>query len=103
MLIHKLSHVLVKLPLGVVNCGTADPETFIEKVLSLILPKLSVTLTANVDKVFLVTNVGVPDIKPELVIDKPLGRDPLNNAYVILVAGDTAEADSWYAIANNAG
>ena len=71
--------MLNRLPLGVVNCGTADPETLIEKVLSLILCKLSVTLTAKVDNVFLVTRVGVPDINPSSLILNPLGSDPLSN------------------------
>ena len=58
-LIHKLSCVLNKLPFGVVNCGIAEPDIFIEKVLSLIFCKLSVALMVNALTVFLVTNVGV--------------------------------------------
>jgi hypothetical protein len=58
------------------------------------LPRLSVALMANVDVVLLVTNVGVPDINPVLVIDNPLGSSPLSNAYVMVVAGATAIADS---------
>jgi hypothetical protein len=70
--------VFIKLPLGVVNCGIADPDIVNKNVLSLTLPRLSVALTANVDVVLLVTNVGVPDINPALVIAKPLGSSPLS-------------------------
>jgi hypothetical protein len=94
ILIHKLSQVLVKFPLGVVNCGIAEPEMLIENVLSLILPKLSVTLIANVDRVFPVTSVGVPDINPAFVIDNPPGRVPLSISYVTDVEGNTADAES---------
>ena len=89
-----VGYVFIKLPLGVVNCGIADPDIVNKNVLSLMLPRLSVALTANVDVILLVTNVGVPDINPALVIDNPLGSSPLSNAYVIVVAGATAVADS---------
>jgi hypothetical protein len=86
--------VFIKLPLGVVNCGIADPDIVNKNVLSLMLPRLSVALIAKVDVILLVTNDGVPDINPVLDIDSPLGNVPLNNVYVMVVAGATADADS---------
>ena len=74
-----LSCVLNKLPSGVVNCGIATPLTPIENVLSRRFPKLSVALTVNVVEVSVVTNVGVPDIKPIVLRVTPEGKLPLSN------------------------
>ena len=65
--------------------------------------KLSVALIANVVVVSVVTNDGVPEITPLVVKLSPLGKDPLNKVYVIVVAGVTAEADNVIVIGNNAG
>jgi hypothetical protein len=89
-----VGYVFIKLPLGVVNCGIADPDIVNKNVLSLMFPRLSVALIAKVDVILLVTNDGVPDINPVLDIDSPLGNVPLNNVYVMVVAGATADADS---------
>jgi hypothetical protein len=72
----------------------AEPEIVIENVLSRMLELLSVTLTVNVEIVSCVTRFGVPLITPLLLIDNPEGNIPLNNIYVTLVAGNTADAES---------
>jgi hypothetical protein len=90
--------VFKTLPAGVVNLGIADPDTVIENVLSRMLDKLSVALIVKVLVVSTVTNVGVPLINPSDVIDIPGGNVPLNNVYIIVVAGDTGDADNCVAI-----
>jgi hypothetical protein len=86
------------LPAGVVNSGIADPDIVIENVLSRRLDKLSVALIVKVVVVSTVTNVGVPLINPLDVIVVPEGNVPLSNIYVIVVAGDTGDADNCVAI-----
>jgi hypothetical protein len=86
------------LPAGVVNSGIAEPDIVIENVLSRMLDKLSVTLIVKVVVVSTVTNAGVPLITPLLVIFVPGGNVPLSNVYVIVVAGDTGDADNCVAI-----
>lgn len=80
------------------NVGMADPDNDMINVLSRMLLRLSVALTANVYEVSEVTKAGVPCSNPELVIVSPDGKDPLSSAYVNDVAGSTGVADSWYAI-----
>ena len=75
------------------NCGIAVPVTVIEKVLSRKLPKLSVARIVNVLVIASVTSGGVPVITPVVLIVIPVGNVPLNNLYVIVVAGNTADAD----------
>jgi len=75
----------------------------IEKVLSRKLDKLSVALIVNVEVVSTVTNAGVPLINPLELIDVPGGNVPLSKVYVIVVAGDTGDADNCVAIINVAG
>jgi hypothetical protein len=77
-----------------VNWGIATPLTPIENVLSRRLPKLSVALTVNVVEESVVTNVGVPDIKPLVLRVTPEGKLPLSNKYVTVVAGVTEDADN---------
>lgn len=89
-----LSIVLRIFPGGVINAGIADPDTFIENVLSRRFPKLSVARIVNVDVVNCVTRVGVPDINPVDEIVIPAGNSPLNRIYVMVVAGVTAVAET---------
>jgi len=67
------------------------------------LDKLSVALIVKVVVVSVVTKVGVPLISPLDVIVVPEGNIPLNNVYVIVVAGDTGDADNCVAIIKVAG
>jgi hypothetical protein len=67
------------------------------------LDKLSVALIVKVVVVSIVTNVGVPLINPLDVIVVPEGNVPLSKVYVIIVAGDTGDADNCVAIINVAG
>jgi hypothetical protein len=53
--------------------------------------------------VSIVTNVGVPFINPLDVIVVPNGNVPLNNVYIIVVEGDTGDADNCVAINKVAG
>ena len=67
------------------------------KVLSRILPKLSVARTANVVVIGSVTNVGVPLIIPVVEFNvKLVGNVPANIVYVTLTAGLTGLADNAY-------
>jgi len=81
----------------------AEPDTVIENVLSRMLDKLSVTLIVKVLVISAVTNVGVPLINPVDVIVVPGGNVPLSNVYVIVVEGDTGDADNCAAIIKVAG
>ena len=67
------------------------------------LDKLSVALIVKVLVVSAVTKFGVPLINPLLLIDIPGGNVPLNSVYVIVIAGNTADADSCVANATLAG
>jgi hypothetical protein len=67
------------------------------------LDKLSVTLIVKVLIVSVVTNVGVPLINPLDVIVVPGGNVPLSKVYVIVVAGNTGDADNCVAIKMVAG
>jgi hypothetical protein len=90
-----LSFILLNEPDGVVNCGTAVPDTVILNVLSRILPKLSVARIVNEVVVFCVTSVGIPLIKPLLDFNVRLvGSVPDNNVYVTVDAGSTGVADN---------
>jgi hypothetical protein len=66
-------------------------------------PKLSVALTVNIDVTFEVTIVGVPEIIPKELIISPLGRDPLINVYVMVIAGATALALNGKSASSDAG
>jgi hypothetical protein len=67
-----------------VNCGIAEPETDTLNVLSLILPRLSVALTTNVEVVIDITKESTPLMRPavgpKLANDVPAGSDPLMTA-----------------------
>ena len=95
-----LSFTFFNEPAGVVNCGTAAPETVILNVLSRILPKSSVARIVNEVVVFCVTNVGTPLINPLLDFNvKLVGSAPDNKVYVTVAAGATGVADNINVIA----
>jgi hypothetical protein len=68
-------------------------------VLSRILFKLSVALIVKVVTVSFVTIVGFPDKAPLLIFNViPEGKLPAKTLYLILVDGETGDADNIYSI-----